>query len=156
MGLGSQNPIGSKLEGIFGRGALKGKTGMVVESAVKAGVDPNLFAAIIAHETGSGTSNAIINYNNPAGIMDPKTKWTKLKKFGSLAEGLDYSANNLKRRVDQAGGDFSKLAQIYAPVGAENDPRNLNANWTKGVSKFYNLLAATETPEADVSQENSK
>ena len=155
MGLGTANPGSSKLEGIFGKGALKGKAGLVVESAVKAGIDPNLFAAVIAHETGSGTSNAIINYNNPAGIMDPKSKWTKLKKFGSLAEGLSYSANNLKRRVDQAGGDFTKLAQIYAPVGAENDPKGLNANWTTGVSKFYNLLAGGEVDRGAPAEEQT-
>ena len=144
MGLGSENPGMSKLEGVFSKGALKGKAGLVVESAVKAGLDPSLFAAVIAHETGSGTSNAIINYNNPAGIMDPKTNWSKLKKFGSLEEGLSYSAKNLKRRVDESGGNFAKLAQIYAPIGAGNDPKGMNSAWSSGVSKFYNLLAPSE------------
>ncbi len=156
MGLGSENPGLAKLEGLFSRGALKGKAGMVVEKAINNGIDPKLFAAIIAHETGSGTSNAIINYNNPAGIMDPKTKWTKLKRFGSLSEGLDYSAKNLKRRLDQTGGDIGKLASIYAPVGAENDPTNLNANWQSGVSKFYNLLAANEISEDDAGLASNK
>ena len=117
MGLGSENPGFLKLENLFSRGALKGKAGMVVEAAINNGIDPNLFAAVIAHETGRGTSNAIMNYNNPAGIMDPKTKWTKLKRFESLADGLSYSAKNLRRRLDQAGGDMTKLASIYAPVG---------------------------------------
>jgi hypothetical protein len=156
MGLGSENPGLSKLESLFSRGALKGKSGMVVEKAIDNGIDPKLFAAIIAHETGSGTSNAIINYNNPAGIMDPKTKWTKLKRFGSLSEGLDYSAKNLKRRLDQTGGDIGKLASIYAPIGAENDPRNLNANWQSGVNKFYNLLAANEISEGDAGLASNK
>ena len=156
MGLGSENPGLSKLESLFSRGALKGKAGMVVEKAIDNGIDPKLFAAIIAHETGSGTSNAIINYNNPAGIMDPKTKWTKLKRFGSLSEGLDYSAKNLKRRLDQTGGDLAKLASVYAPFGAENDPTNLNANWQSGVSKFYNLLAANEISEGDAGLASNK
>jgi hypothetical protein len=156
MGLGSENPGLSKLESLFSRGALKGKAGMVVEKAIDNGIDPKLFAAIIAHETGSGTSNAIINYNNPAGIMDPKTKWTKLKRFGSLSEGLDYSAKNLKRRLDQTGGDIAKLASVYAPIGAENDPRNLNANWQSGVNKFYNLLAANEISEGDAGLASNK
>ena len=156
MGLGSENPGLAKLESLFSRGALKGKAGMVVEKAIDNGIDPKLFAAVIAHETGSGTSNAIINYNNPAGIMDPKTKWTKLKRFGTLSEGLDYSAKNLKRRLDQAGGDMEKLAAIYAPVGAENDPTNLNANWKSGVSKFYNLLVANETAQDDTELASNK
>lgn len=156
MGLGSENPGLAKLESLFSRGALKGKAGMVVEKAIDNGIDPKLFAAVIAHETGSGTSNAIINYNNPAGIMDPKTKWTKLKRFGTLSEGLDYSAKNLKRRLDQTGGDMDKLAAVYAPVGAENDPTNLNANWKSGVSKFYNLLAANETAQDDTELASNK
>ena len=152
MGLGSENPGFLKLENLFSRGALKGKAGMVVEAAINNGVDPNLFAAIIAHETGRGTSNAIMNYNNPAGIMDPKTKWTKLKRFDTLADGLDYSAKNLRRRIDQTGGDMAKLASVYAPVGADNDPTNLNSHWLDGINKFYSLLATTETPSANAAQ----
>ena len=148
MGMGAESRSSNKMEGVFGKGALAGKTGLVVEAAKSAGIDPNLFAAVIAHETGFGTSNAIRNYNNPAGIMDPKTKWTKLKKFETLSDGLNYSAKNLRRRLDQAGGDMAKLASIYAPVGADNDPTNLNANWAVGVNKIYSALAATETPEA--------
>lgn len=148
MGLGSENPGFLKLENLFNKGALKGKAGMVVEAAIDNGIDPNLFAAVIAHETGRGTSNAIMNYNNPAGIMDPKTKWTKLKKFETLSDGLEYSAKNLKRRLDQVGGDVRKLADVYAPKGAENDPNNLNAHWLDGINKFYSLLATTEKPAA--------
>jgi len=156
MGLGSENPGFLKLENLFAKGALKGKAGRVVEAAVSNGLDPNLFAAVIAHETGNGTSNAIINYNNPAGIMDPKTNWNSLKKFKSIDEGLEYSAKNLRRRIDQVGGDISKLASIYAPIGAGNDPKNLNANWAGNVSKIYNSLAATETPEATLSQDSTR
>jgi hypothetical protein len=74
--------------------------------------------------------------------MDPKSKWTKLKKFDSLDEGLLYSAKNLKRRLDQVGGDIESLAKVYAPVGASNDPTNLNSNWSNGVTKFYNMFVA--------------
>jgi hypothetical protein len=111
-----------------------------------------LFAAVIAHETGRGTSNAIQNYNNPAGIMDPSTKWTKLKKFESLDDGLIYSAKNLKRRLDQVGGDIGKLANVYAPKGADNDPQGLNAGWLNGVNSIYSELAAKETPLATTAQ----
>lgn len=155
MGMGSASRSSNKMEGLFNKGALAGKTGLIVDAAAKAGIDPNLFAAVIAHETGRGTSNAIMNYNNPAGIMDPKTKWTKLKRFDTLSDGLLYSAKNLRRRYDQAGGDLAKLASIYAPVGAENDPTGLNANWTSGVNKFYSSLAATEMPVASPASGNT-
>lgn len=143
MGLGQESSATAKLESVFGDGVLAGKTNMIIEAANRAGVDPNMFAAVIAHETGRGTSNAVQNYYNPAGIMDPQTKWTKLKKFNSLDEGLDYSAKNLKRRIDQVGGDIEKLAKVYAPIGAENDPNNLNSAWSQGVNKFYNMLVTT-------------
>jgi hypothetical protein len=143
MGLGDQGDRSNKLEDVFSQGALAGQTSHIVEAAARAGIDPNLFAAVIAHETGRGTSNAVQNYYNPAGIMDPQTKWTKLKKFNSLDEGLDYSAKNLKRRIDQVGGDIEKLAKVYAPIGAENDPNNLNSAWSQGVNKFYNMLVTT-------------
>lgn len=155
MGMGAKSRSSNKMEGVFGKGALAGKTGLIVEAAKAAGIDPNLFAAVIAHETGFGTSNAIKNYNNPAGIMDPKTKWTKLKKFETLADGLEYSAKNLKRRIDQAGGDMAKLASIYAPVGANNDPTNLNANWLGGVNKIYTSLGTTEKPVAIPASNNT-
>lgn len=155
MGLGSENPGFLKLESLFDKGALKGKAGMVVETALANNLDPKLFAAIIAHETGRGTSSAIRNYNNPAGIMDPASKWTKLKRFETLSDGLDYSAKNLRRRMDQVGGDLEKLAKVYAPIGAENDPNNLNANWLTGVSKFYNLLEAKETPVASPASDST-
>ena len=39
-------------------------------------------------------------------------------------------------------GDFiSFLQKRYAPIGASNDPRNLNSNWYKNVSKFYRRQA---------------
>lgn len=142
MGLGDQSGGSNKLEDVFSQGALAGQTSQIVNAAARAGIDPNLFAAVIAHETGRGTSNAVQNYYNPAGIMDPQTKWTKLKKFNSLDEGLDYSAKNLKRRIDQVGGDVASLAKVYAPVGANNDPKNLNSNWSEGVTKFYNMFVA--------------
>jgi hypothetical protein len=156
MGLGAQSPGDQKLQTLFGKGALSGKTGLIVQAASTAGINPELFAAVIAHETGRGTSNAIQNYNNPAGIMDPKTKWTKLKKFDSLGEGLLYSAKNLKRRLDQVGGDVDKLAEVYAPKGAANDPTGLNNNWLSGVNKFYSELAAKETPSGSVEQGNKQ
>jgi hypothetical protein len=154
MGLGAQSPGDQKLQTLFGKGALSGKTGLIVQAASTAGISPELFAAVIAHETGLGTSNAIQNYNNPAGIMDPKSKWTKLKKFDSLGEGLLYSAKNLKRRLDQVGGDVDKLADVYAPKGAANDPTGLNNNWLSGVNKFYSELATKPNPVAKPEEEN--
>ncbi len=48
--------------------------------------------------------------------------------------------NNVKRfhhQIDE--NDFiTFLGSRYAPVGADNDPHNLNANWVRNVKFFYN------------------
>jgi hypothetical protein len=88
--------------------------------------------------------------------MDPRTKWTKLKKFDSLEDGLLYSAKNLKRRLDQVGGDIGKLADVYAPKGADNDPRGLNAGWLTGVNKLYSELATSGMLLGTVEQDNTQ
>lgn len=39
---------------------------------------------------------------------------------------------------DYKTGDFiAFLASRYAPIGAENDPKNLNANWEHNVRRLY-------------------
>jgi len=91
MGLGTENPGMRKLENLFEKGALKGKAGAIVETALRNDVDPKLFAAVIAHETGRGTSNFVKAYNNPAGIMDPKHKWMKPMVFRKLKRQLYLS-----------------------------------------------------------------
>ena len=40
-------------------------------------------------------------------------------------------------------GDFiAFLGSRYAPIGAKNDPHNLNANWVKNVTYLYNKEVA--------------
>ena len=47
--------------------------------------------------------------------------------------------NNVKRFYRQTEKDFiTFLGSRYAPVGADNDPHNLNANWVSNVKFFYN------------------
>ncbi len=48
--------------------------------------------------------------------------------------------NNVKRFHRQIGeNDFiTFLGSRYAPVGADNDPHNLNAHWVRNVKFFYN------------------
>lgn len=42
---------------------------------------------------------------------------------------------------DFNGGDFiTFLGSRYAPIGATNDPTNLNANWVKNVKRIYARL----------------
>ena len=47
--------------------------------------------------------------------------------------------NNVKRFHRQTENDFiTFLGSRYAPVGADNDPHNLNSHWVSNVKFFYN------------------
>ncbi len=47
--------------------------------------------------------------------------------------------NNVKRFYRQTENDFiTFLGSRYAPVGADNDPHNLNSHWVRNVKFFYN------------------
>lgn len=122
-------------------GAFTGKGDLFIELAQQNGIDPVLAAAIAFHETGRGTSNAVVNKNNPGGIMDPSTGWSRLMHFATLEEGLAYTMANLKRRIiDDGLSTIEDLGAVYAPIGAANDPNGLNAHWVPTVMKFASEL----------------
>lgn len=145
VSLGSRKTTADLLNKTLG-GRLAGKGSTIVSIGNKYGVDPAVLAAILHHESANGTSNAIINKNNPGGIMDASTGHSTLKSFSSLEEGIEYTASNLKRNyIDQGINTIDKIGAKYAPVGAANDPRNLNSNWVKNVTKLYNDTYSSET-----------
>jgi hypothetical protein len=119
------------------KGPLSGQGQNIVNIAYKYGIDPTLFGAITATETGYGTSNAVANYNNPAGLMDPRSKDQKgFQKFDSIQEGLDAAASNLKRNyIDKGLTTPGTIGPIYAPPDAKNDPYGTNKDWPIVVSQ---------------------
>lgn len=142
VSLGSRKTTADLLNKTLG-GRLAGKGSAIVSIGNKYGVDPAFLAAILHHESGNGTSNAIINKNNPGGIMDASTNWSKLKHFATLEEGIEYTASNLKRNyLDQGLTTIAKIGSKYAPVGAANDPRGLNKNWVPNVTSLYNRYSS--------------
>lgn len=67
----------------------------------------------------------------PYGILSVKVK----NEEDARRICLNTIKNNWKR-WEKAGkkGDFIDfLANKYAPIGAENDPKNLNKNWSKNI-----------------------
>lgn len=96
-------------------------------------MDPALVKAIIAHETGDMTSNAARKKFNFGGIMGKDG----LRTYGSAEEGIEAVAKLLST-PRYKGKTIEQIGAIYAPVGASNDPNNLNSNWVKGVYKLYN------------------
>lgn len=142
VSLGSRKTTADLLNKTLG-GRLSGKGSAIISIGNKYGVDPAFLAAILHHESGNGTSSAIINKNNPGGIMDASTNWSKLKHFATLEEGIEYTASNLKRNyLDKGLTTITKIGSKYAPVGAANDPRGLNKNWVPNVTSLYNKYSS--------------
>ena len=118
-------------------GSLKNTGDIFASVGAKYGIDPALLAAIAVHETGNGTSNAVKNKNNVGGMMGKNGLMT----FSSIEEGIDKMASNLKRNyIDKGLTSIEAIQKKYAPVGAANDPTNLNSNWVNGVKKYYKMF----------------
>jgi murein DD-endopeptidase MepM/ murein hydrolase activator NlpD len=118
-------------------GVFTGMGSFFIQVSNKYQIDPVLLASIAFHETGKGTSNAVRTKNNPGGLMNPKTN--KLFVFDSLEEGIDAMARNLyKNYISKGLVSITQIGNKYAPVGANNDPNNLNINWVPAVTQLAN------------------
>ncbi|EUJ16561.1 peptidoglycan DD-metalloendopeptidase family protein [Listeria aquatica] len=116
-------------------GVFKGKGNLFISIAKEQNIDPVLFAAIAMSETGWGTSKAVVEKNNPGGIMDSATGMSTVKRFSSLKEGMEAMGVTLHNRIVVDGlTTIEKLGNVYAPIGVANDPNNLNANWIPTVT----------------------
>jgi hypothetical protein len=99
-------------------------------------VDPALVKAVIYTETGNMTSAAAKNKNNFGGIMGSGG----LKSFDSPEAGIEAVAKLLSSDRYK-GKSIAQIGAIYAPVGASNDPNNLNSNWVRNVTALYNQFS---------------
>ena len=121
------------------KGVFKGKGKAFIDAGEQHGVDPILVAAIAMHETGSGTSQAVREKNNPGGLMKPGGGG--LMSFSSLNEGIDRMTSNLYRLyIKQGLTTPEKIGPKYAPVGAANDPLGLNKHWMTGIKSYMKKL----------------
>jgi hypothetical protein len=125
-------------------------------AGAKYGVSPNILAAISMHETANGTSPAFRNKNNAMGISDASGP----VKVGSVAESIDKMASLLGRGINEGTGPYANvksiadIANIYAPPGAGNDPKNLNQFWTQGVTSNIQKLSENQTKQAEPTATN--
>ena len=102
------------------------------------GVDWRLAVAISMHETGKYTSVAFNDNNNVGGNF----RNGSLMVFEDLDKGIDFFISNLKTKYIDLGLDtIEEISVKYAPIGADNDPNNLNQYWVSGVTKYYNELS---------------
>lgn len=134
----SCSPTGEVNQGMWSStfasaGVLAGHEDEIMAIAEEKGIDPVLFASITLSETSRGTSNAIKSYNNPGGLMNPATG--KLFRYSTLYEGLQSMGKTLYNRIRVDGlTTIEKLGNVYAPLGAKNDPNNLNSHWVPNVT----------------------
>jgi hypothetical protein len=104
----------------------------IVRSGKKHDVDPRLIVAIAGQESSFGKNN-----------FEPYNAWGWMsgEDFSSWEQSIDRVARGLDELyVGQGLTSLSKIQQKWAPVGAGNDPTNLNSHWTTGVTKFYREL----------------
>lgn len=110
----------------------------IKKAAQDYGVDWRLAVAISMHETGKYTSVAFNDNNNVGGNF----RNGSLMVFENLDKGIDFFISNLKKNYIDLGLDtVEEISSKYAPIGAKNDPNNLNQYWVSGVYKYYNELA---------------
>ncbi len=119
----------------------------------KYGVDPALLAAIAEHETGGGKSSAFRNKNNAMGVSNASGPI----KMASVEASIEKMASLLGRGMNEGKGPYANAKSIedigrkYAPIGAGNDPGNLNKFWTRGVSSKYEKLATPKQIDEAIS-----
>lgn len=114
----------------------------IQEVALAYNMDWKLAVAIAKHETGVYTSYGFKQLNNVGGMMYWNGKGTSLRSYDTLEDGIDAFVRNLKNNyIDMGLTSIEQIQKKYAPLGADNDPNNLNSYWVSGVYKYYNELS---------------
>src|SRR5262245_44029522 len=103
----------------------------IIRSANRYRIDPRLIVAISGGETSFGTRGRGPSVYNAWGIGPGRS-------YGSWAEGIDAAAKLLRTGyIGQGLTSIQGIQKKWAPVGAGNDPRNLNSNWMSTIGQFY-------------------
>ncbi|NGL01510.1 CHAP domain-containing protein [Staphylococcus aureus] len=134
-------------------GALEGKSEKIVEIAKKNKIPPSLFMAIIASESGWGKGANATRQNNPLSVMGNKS--IQDSTYKTIEDGLEDGARNLYDLYISKGLTTpEKIGSKYAPVGAANDPSNMNARWVPTVKSNMKSLGEVEKGGTTVSCDN--
>ncbi len=121
---------------------LTGQGAVFVNAAAAVGLDPRALVAIAGHETILQTYPPAQTIHNAFGIGPGRA-------FASDAEAITFAADLLARNyVGEGRRTLAEISSKWAPVGAANDPTNLNANWTVGVGTLYARLGGN--PDASI------
>lgn len=113
---------------------LVGKGEVFVREGVANGIDPRFLAAVALNESALGTAGSGAGIHNAFG-------WGPAIPFSSWEENIATVAKGLKDGYVSEGRDtVAEIQSKWAPVGASNDPTNLNSNWLRGVTSSLTEL----------------
>jgi hypothetical protein len=121
---------------------LAGQGAAFVNAAAASGIDPRAMIAIAGHETILETYIPAQRIHNAFGIGPGRS-------FESDADAIAFAADLIARHyLGEGRHTLGDISSKWAPVGASNDPANLNANWTAGVGTLYARLGGN--PDAAI------
>lgn len=111
---------------------LAGHGAAFVYQATAVGLDPRLLVAISGAETSFGTYGPSQTIHNPFG-MGPGIV------YPSWDDAIAAAARNLGGSLYRGAGliTIAQIQRRWAPLGAGNDPADLNGNWYGNVSRYY-------------------
>lgn len=102
-----------------------------VAEGVRNGIDPRALVAIARHESVLGTAGSGVGIHNAFG-------WGPAIPFRSWEENIATVARGLARNyVGRGHATLAEIQLIWAPVGAANDPGDLNSAWLDAVGRTY-------------------
>lgn len=118
---------------LAGKGSpLAGHGSAFVYHSTAVGLDPRLLVAIAGAETSFATYGPSQTIHNPFG-MGPGIV------YPSWDDSIAGAARNLGGSLYKGSGlvTIAQIQRRWAPLGAGNDPTNLNSHWYKNVSRYY-------------------
>jgi cell wall-associated NlpC family hydrolase len=111
---------------------LAGRGAVFVYQGIAVGLDPRLLVAISGAETSFGTYGPSQGIHNPFG-MGPGIV------YPTWDDAIAAAARNLGGSLYKGSGlvTIFQIQGRWAPLGATNDPAQLNSNWYRNVSRYY-------------------
>jgi hypothetical protein len=98
------------------------------------GIDLDAYADAIY--IAEGKEAAVVPY----GIFYPGCSWKDPQYCRQICKNTVFNTliKYRKDRCRPGESDLDCLARRYAPIGADNDPKGLNANWKRNVGRLLN------------------